>query len=193
VKKVLILLVTIVFGSALLAVNATAIPIQGEIGFAGAFAPTGGTGLDDATGVSFPYIFLGVAGASDDFLPVLGLRASFNSFVFDPTLNPSPVEPLWTVTNTDLSITFSFDLYTVAVDLQNEDYLVLSGTGILHSSNEVLEDTPGLWNFTGNTISGSVFSFSSNTASVPDADIMLLLGPALIGLGLISRKKKIYS
>lgn len=187
-KKVLILLVTIVFGIALFTVNVSATMIQGEIGFVGVFAPTGGTGLDDATGVSFPSSFLGVADATGDFVPVIGQLATFTDFDFAPSLDPSPVAPLWTVSKLAIPITFSFDLESVMVNFQSATQLGLSGTGTLHSSDETLDDTPGLWNFTGNTITGAVFTFSSGSASVPDADIMLLLGPALIGLGLISRK-----
>jgi hypothetical protein len=81
---------------------------------------------------------------------------------------------------------FSFDLHSVTVETQNATTLTLSGSGILHATG--LDDTPGLWNFTGNSY-GSVFTFSSGSISVPDANIMLLLGTALIGLGLFSMRR----
>jgi len=179
-KKVLILLVTILIGLALFTVNATALPmIAGEITFGGSFTATGGGGIADATGLTIPSAY--VTGSTLDLSAPFLTPATFTSFTFTPP--STPVTPLWSV------LDFTFDLESVTVTLQSEFQIALSGTGILHKAG--FDPTPGLWFFSGDKAGSSLFTFSSSSSvSVPDADIMLLLGPALLGLGVFSRKYK---
>jgi hypothetical protein len=65
--------------------------------------------------------------------------------------------------------------------------LCFSGTGTIHGA--VFEDTPGVWNFTGNTLTGAEFTFSSGSASIPDPAAVFLLGSACL-LGFAGARRK---
>ena len=125
------------------------------------------------------FFFAFVTASLGDFSGLTGTPAEFNSFDFSPP--STPVTPLWSVAN------FSFNLESVEVISQTESLLALSGTGTLHAVG--FDDTPGSWLFSGDKVQ-AISTFSSNSVSVPDADIMLLLGPALLGLGIFSKKFK---
>ena len=187
-KKILSALMTMILGTVLVAGNAMALPINGEIGFVGVFSPEGGTGgLDDATGLTFSS-FLMVAEATGDLASASSQTVAFSNFDFDPALYPSPVNPLWQIPATGTT-EYSFDLYTISVVTQLPDFLSLSGTGIMHATG--FDDTPGVWNFTGNTLLETVFTFSSGSASIPDPLAVFLLGSAcLIGFVTSRRKKR---
>jgi hypothetical protein len=177
VKKIFIFFIAMLFGSGLFVINATAIPIDGEIHFGGAFTPTGGSPLSSATEIDFLFTF--VTASDGAFTGLDGTPATFNTLDFSSPF--TPVTPLWSVAS------FSFDLESVAVISQSEFLLALSGTGTLHAGG--FDDTPGSWRFSGDR-GNVIFTFSSNSVSVPDANIMLLLGSALIGLGVFSKKFK---
>ena len=89
---------------------------------------------------------------------------------------PSTATPgLWSVGG------FTFDLDGSTVDLQNADFLVISGTGTL--SGNGFDPTDGTWNFTSQSPSADgVFSFSASGDfnGVPDGGSTV----ALLGLGL---------
>ena len=81
------------------AVSASAVFIQGAITMSGDFAPTGGSGLADATGIDFLGDDFQVDGATGDFASG-GVGAGdvgfFQDFQFDPLI-PDPVDPLWAI------------------------------------------------------------------------------------------------
>lgn len=186
-KKILFALMTMLLGTVLLAGNAMALPITGEISFSGNFSPIGGTGsngLADATGVSFSNPQTVGDYPSGSFAGLGGSTADFTAFTFS-TL---PVEPLWAIPDFATE-TYSFDLTGVNIVLQNFNYLILSGTGILHASP--FDDTLGTWTFSGDTAGGGSFCFSSGTAAIPDPAAVFLLGSAcLIGFSGLRRKFK---
>lgn len=172
-KQVSLLVATAI----LLAGRLNAIPITGEVHFMGTFTATGGTGLSDATGLSFGPAFVFTTTGDFGSLPFL-TPATFNSFTFAP-LSPLGVDPLWTAG------AFSFSLDSISIDLQSGTQLNLSGTGILQGPGD-FEATPATWNFQGGGSAG--LTFRANNSKVPDAgNTALLLGAALAGLGACRR------
>jgi len=181
--------------AALTLVSARADQITGDIDFAGqAFFDT--TSLATATHVSN---FKTMAGFGlDQSALVTDATGSFATTVvvgdiaFFPSLyqfNPSaPATPLWTVGG------FTFDLTSSTVVLQNSQFLVIKGVGILTGNG--FDATMGVWAFTSQQADGSPqtsFSFSANTAAVPDqvpdgGSTVTLLGAAVVGVAALRRK-----
>lgn len=163
----------------LVAGSVNAVPISGEVHFVGGFSPTGGSGLDDATGLSFgspSYIWT----ASGSFSSLASTMATFTSFDFAPL--SSPVN-LWSAGG------FSFALDSITINLQSATQLNLSGSGIL-SGPAGFDPTPGNWNFQGGGSSGFTFRADNNATSSPVPDggnTVLLLGAALAGVGACRR------
>jgi hypothetical protein len=182
-KKV-ILLCSLVLGLiGIMAFNAAAIPINGDISFAG------GTTLDN-TNLTLATQFLSffdvkVTSVSGDYAGLAGTAVTFTPFVFSP---PAPaVTPLWTFDI--LTTTYSFDATSVAVQFASPTALVVEGVGTGHITG--LDDTPGTWTITAN--SGiTTFSFSASTVvePVPEPATLLLIGSGLLGLVGLRRKFK---
>jgi hypothetical protein len=102
-----------------------------------------------------------------------------SSLTFDPLFTVTS-NPLWSVGG------FKFELGSLAVTNQATDSLALSGTGTLSKTG--FEDTNGTWVASFNT-SGTSFTWSSSTNSVPDGGATLsMFGLSLLGLGLARKK-----
>jgi len=164
--------------------------IDGEITFAGAFIPTGGTGLADATGIDF-LENLTIAGSSagtlfvmvgaGDFAGVMGSQGTINDFSFvDPF---TPVTPLWQVGG------FSFDLMDVDIVDQTDGNLYLTGVGLVHHDNYT--STSGEWSLKISGYGyGATFGFiSSAVAPIPETMTLMLLSIGLLGLGMSIRRR----
>jgi len=170
--------------------SAIAVPITGEITISGDVAPTGGSGLGDATGLDFIGDDFNVNDATGDFAAA-GIGAGDIGFIQDFQFNPllAPISPLWSIGG------FSFTLQTIAIDYQGSYALVLSGVGFLSNAVLELDDTPGTWTLTANGAGGTIFNFSAGTGTpvtpVPEPTTLALLGIGLVGLGLSRRRKKI--
>jgi len=94
-------------------------------------------------------------------------------WVFDPS---SPMNPLWSIEGFG---DFTFNLFSTTIELRNSNFLLISGTGIITSSN--FDATPATWFFS--TQSGATdgkFSWSSTTQAVPETGVPALLGAALL-------------
>lgn len=175
VKQVSLLAATLI----LVAGRLNAIPITGEVHFVGSFSPTGGTGLADATGLSFGPGYVLTSSGSFSSLGAFSM-AIFNSFDFAP-LSPGT---LWSAGG------FSFSLQDITIDLQSATQLNLSGSGMLTGPGN-FDPTPGTWNFQGGGSQGFTFR-TDNNASVPDgSNTVLLFGIALAGLGAGLRIQKL--
>jgi len=151
----------------------------GELGFVGSFSPDS-TPLSTATALTFPSA--SIVGATGDFDGITLGALPFTGFTFSPALLPNPL-PLW---NQD---GFSFDMTSVSIDLQTDTNLLLSGAGTLKGAG--FTDTPGRFNFTGNTL-GALFTFSAGNANdvahAPEPTSLLVWG-GLIAVGLMVRRR----
>jgi len=166
--------------TAFVAGTANAAFVVGDITMSGDFAPTGGTGLGDATGIDFIGDDFTVDDTNGDFSGILtGDIGFYQDFQFNP-LFPSPVDPLWAIGG------FEFTLASVSIDFQSSIVIALSGTGTI--SGNGFDDTVGSWILTGNA-AGSLFNFSAgNTVDEPAA--LALVGLGLLGFGLRRRRTR---
>jgi hypothetical protein len=102
-------------------------------------------------------------------------------WIFSPS---TPTPGLWSVGG------FTYDLMSATVVLQNSDFLLVQGTGMI--SGNGFDPTMGTWNFTSQSPDANgVFSFSASDdfGGVPDGGTTAaLLGVGLISLGLVRRK-----
>jgi len=108
-------------------------------------------------------------------------------WIFDPS---TPLAGLWAVGG------FVFDLAASEFVLQRSGFLAVGGTGTLRGNG--YDDTAGVWGYSNATPhSGGVFFFVASTAATPSPRVpdsgstAMLLGLAVIGLGLISAKFRV--
>jgi hypothetical protein len=178
--------------SSLLAIPST---IEGVISFSGS-ATTDTTSLSTSTRfLSFREVTVGTpATTSGDYLGTWGSEVTMTPFTWDPVGASIPINPLWTFVSG--GNTYSFNLNTMNVDYNSPTALFLSGFGIASITGPGMEklDTPGLWNFSGQTLGDSSFTFSSSNlvptpSRVPDGgSTVAMLGLGLLGFGLLKRK-----
>lgn len=172
---------------------ASAVPIVGSIAFSAApgasWTPTGGTGIANATGVSFTAGVSGfeaqvtnVGAAPNGYAGTLGADVAFSDFTFAPLTPPTT---LWSFTSG--VNTYTFEMTTVVIELQNSGALTLTGNGLANITG--FDETDGTWRLSLDNI-GSVFSFSSTAAAAPEPGLALLLGTGLIGFGVARKMRK---
>jgi hypothetical protein len=162
--------------------QATATMINGAITFAGG-AIFDTTSLATATRVN-TFQDVTVMSRDGDFAGLVGVGDSVTMaqpWIFSPsTATPG----LWSVDG------FSYDLTSSTVILQNSDFLLIQGTGIL--SGNGFDPTPGTWSFTSQSPDANgVFSFSASGdfQPVPDNGATLtLLGGVFVCLELLRRR-----
>ncbi len=168
-----------------------AAPINGELGISGSLAPTCSVDpspdpctMDIADGLTFAGSGAGnqflVTFATGDFATDglgFGDIGSIVDFMFDP-LNPSPVDPLWTISGN--AVNWAFSLETVNIVAQTANFIDLRGTGTLSGTG--FDDTMGMWTLSTDSANNDLtFSWSSTTVA-PEPGILLLLGVGLIGV-----------
>jgi len=159
---------------------ANAMPITGSIGFGGGYTHDG-TNLSDATSITITDAI--VQGAVTGSFAAEGIAAgdtaAYSNFVFNPI--STPIASIWSVGS------FSFDLTSMNVDFQSTTTLVLTGSGIINSTNPNLDTAYGDWSFTANQANQN-FTWSSSSA--PEPAVALLLGAGLIGFGFARKARK---
>lgn len=152
--------------------------IEGEITMSGAFTPTGGNDLGDATGIDFDGGFA-IHDANGDFA-LAGISVGDNGVYADfDFINPlvAPLGPLWSIGG------FSFALEEIAIVFQSSAFLVLQGSGTISAAG--FDDTNAMWSLTANS-AGTLFNFSSG-ATVDEPSVLALIGLGLLGLRLRRR------
>lgn len=167
--------------TAMLSQEASAIPIIGEISFAGSYTINNpdlsvATAFTGFTGVTVS------AAPTGDYSGLAGTGVTQNAFSFDP-FPGGGVVPLWSLVAQPGT---TFDLLALNIAFESPTSLLLTGTGIAHKTGR--DNTPGTWVLSANTL-GTTFSFSSTNSSVPDGGTTVaLLGMALVGVEGLRRK-----
>jgi hypothetical protein len=194
-------LLSALVGAAMLtatAFPAAAAPITGNLNMYGDFNPlkSDGSATNDLS-LAAKIDFLpggGGAGsfitgrANGDMSPFAFLSGGvIKDFTFDPF---SSVGTFYTITSG--SETLSFDLTSLSVALQNDDFLLLTGTGTIHLTG--FEDTAGVWNFSGQRSgdnANATFSWSAGASAtnVPEPATLLLTGMGLCAVGFVRRRR----
>lgn len=185
-------------GMCVLAGSALAAPIVGGISMSGSWTPVNSDGvtaspsITEATGINFGGWFAGatdntflVVSGSDDFAGLAGNTTGvINDFQLASSSTPLV---LWSVGG------FSFEMtsftYEKGINDSGDKDLHVYGLGTLKNAN--FDDTPGVWNFTGQGVDDANFSWSASTGSgapVPEPATMLLFGTGLMGLAFIGRR-----
>ena len=160
--------------------QAQGVPITGDLGFAGA-TTFNTTSLATATQVTSWFAVVGTTSGSFLGVPIGSAVTLATSWIF----NPSTATPgLWSVGG------FTFDLATATIDVQNSGLLSITGAGTLTGAG--FDPTPGTWAFSTQSAGGinqASFTFSADTAAVPDGGMTVaLLGIAVVGLEGLRRK-----
>ena len=178
----------------LIAVSAAqAVTLTGGISLTGSFATNTGnvntaTGFTSFTGVT-PTSTAGVFSVIPSFTPG---NISMSGFNFGTTAAPALsglVNPLWTFTSGANNISFNLNSVNM-VDHVPVDSVSVVGSGVFNGTvgGVTYEATNGTFLITANQGGGTV-SFSSSQAAIPDGgSTSVLLGLALVGLALASRK-----
>jgi hypothetical protein len=168
-------------------------PIVGSIDF-------GGTNTFDTTSLAtatevmtWPSSF--VLQGSGDFssIPFGTQSAMAPQWIFNQGTpgSPSPgpaTSALWSVGG------FTFDLTSSMVQPgQNNNFLHVTGTGTVSSTNNSFATTPGLWSFTVSDSNGqdqTTFGFQANSTAVPEPGTLTLITAGAISLGGIGLRKR---
>ena len=165
--------------------------ISGEIGF------TGGATLNGsiASATAFNSIFGPIGPGSD--IPVVGGTAngsyagvpagtsvSFTPFAFN--VQPGSPIQLWTFALGPT--TYSFEITSVFVSLQQPGFLNIYGSGVAKITG--YEDTPGTWSITDTGLNGPVFTFGNVTVVPEPATSAMVLGFGALLLVARNRTRK---
>lgn len=184
---------------------ANADPITGNIGFDGTATVNGGANVQLSAVTTISSITAtvddGTQGGSYSSVPggTLSPVVTFGTPITGIPSTPSLSGPLWSFTSG--AWTYSFDVSTISVTLQNANFLDLQGSGIAYitGAGSPYTATVGDWTLDLTSANGNravSFSFGANTAipAVPDSGMTALLiglGMGGIGLGMIARRRSL--
>ena len=179
------------FAAVALGSSAHSATIIGSINFSS--GANGGIILQDSAGniTTNPAMAVGVQSwlfpkvdtRSGSFISVPnGQSVAFSQpWIFTPS---TPMSPLWTIVGFG---DFTFNLASSTIARQDNDFLLIEGTGTLTGTD--FEPTPGKWFFsTQGVATESKFSWSSSTTAVPEGGTAALLGAAMLTVCFLRRR-----
>jgi hypothetical protein len=162
-----------------------AVPITGGLAIAGGYMANN-TDLSMATSMTIagPYAVFNTSGS------FIGADATSVTFASPIAVNPAnnliPNKVLWTVKVSGVTYTFTVNTETESVDTASQVTLIGAGTFTDNAGDAAVTGTYQL----GFGVTQSTFSFQNNSQTdVPDGGTTaMLLGTALMGLGLLKKK-----
>ncbi|WP_240910232.1 PEP-CTERM sorting domain-containing protein [Desulfopila sp. IMCC35008] len=196
-KSFLKTLALAIVGSLCVVGAANALPmLEGGLSMTGLYTPVNAGGsevsIELATGIDFgawlnnaDNTFV-VSGANGSFTSLIGTIGNITDFQFVGYTYVEDVS-LWSAGN--LSFEMSSLTWDKGSDGDSNDIHVY-GLGVMNRVG--YDDTPGVWNFTGQGADEANFSWSASVAAspVPEPATMLLFGTGLAGLAGLARRKK---
>jgi hypothetical protein len=140
-------------------------PISTATAFSSIFGPSGsGT----------PVVLAGYQTGAYSSVPDNTPTTYFNVFTFSPA-QPTPF-PLWQLAAS--GVTYSFQVTSITVPLQNQFFLDIQGNGVasITGGSTSYTDTLGTWSITSTGVgSVPVFTFGAETTVVPEPSSVNLL------------------
>lgn len=180
--------------AAAMVVSANAIPITGTVNFTGG-AVTVDQPLPNATTIT---AFTGTTSVSGGATAPTGAYAGTTGATvtwaagpiqFSPTLNPSPISPLWSFMSGGL--TYSFKLNSITLVNQIPGFLNIQGAGVVSITGGTYSDTAGTFTLTATGTGPLNFNFTAGTSAVPESGTTaILLGLGVTALAIFAKFRK---
>lgn len=150
--------------------SASAVPIDGFVGFGGTWDRTGNT-------LNFPTATVETVGGDLDPFININDGTSFTSFTFDPF---SGAVTLWTLGG------FTFELVSLSSVSDSGTHVDLFGTGEL--SGNGFDPTPTTWDFSSNELTFSTANITQ--VPVPEPGVLSLFGLGLLATVFVARRRR---
>ena len=168
-------------------------PIVGSIDFGGAvtFDTTSLSSAKEVMNWNSSFVLQGSGDFSSISAGTHSVMAPQWIFNTGTPSSPSPgpaTSALWNVGG------FTFDLSgATVVPGQNNNFLHVTGTGTVTSTNSSFAATPGLWSFTVSDSNGqdqTTFGFQANTTAVPEPGTLALITTGVVSLAGMARSRR---